>query len=325
MPKASGFGIEEENVLIQAGNCSVAFLPRLGGKIASIRVGDNELLQAPLAPYGPRTTATDPGLAVDEAPPPGHRPGAETRPETQSAAAPSGPGAPRIAIYDTLTSPPRVVSVEERDVPGLIAALAEKTYHSCREQGGNVPFTVINELIENLIHAFFCDVVITILDGGRVVRISDHGPGVDDKDRAFLPGFTTATADQRRFIRGVGSGLPIARESLGFLRGAITVEDNLGGGAVVTIKMPQQAILEADAQTPAPATPQLSTRQKKILVLLMELNVAGPSALAKELGVAPATAYRELHLLEKMGLVHSRGDGKRALSEEGMGLLETLF
>ena len=212
-----------------------------------------------------------------------------------------------------------------RDIPGLIGSLAEKTYHSCREQGGNVPFTVINELIENLIHAFFCDVVITILDGGRIVRISDHGPGVDDKDRAFLPGFTTATADQRRFIRGVGSGLPIARESLGFLRGAITVEDNLGGGAVVTIKMPQQAPLEAEPQEPAAATPQLSTRQKKILVLLMELNVAGPTVLAKELGVAPATAYRELHLLEKVGLVHSRGDGKRSLSEAGMGLLETLF
>jgi galactose mutarotase-like enzyme len=33
----------------------VTFLPRLGGKIASIRVGDHELLQAPLAPYAPRT------------------------------------------------------------------------------------------------------------------------------------------------------------------------------------------------------------------------------------------------------------------------------
>jgi hypothetical protein len=241
------------------------------------------------------------------------------------ASAPLGPGAPRIAIYDTLTSPPRVVSVEERDVPGLIASLAEKTYHSCREQGGNVPFTVINELIENLIHAYFCDVVITILDGGRVVRISDHGPGVDDKERAFLPGFTTATTEQRRFIRGVGSGLPIARESLGFLRGAITVEDNLGGGAVVTINMPQQPALEVTATPAPPAAPKLTTRQKKILVLLMELNVAGPSALAKELAVAPATAYRELHLLEEMGLVHSRGDGKRSLTVEGMGLLESLF
>ena len=63
-----------------------------------------------------------------------------------------------------------------------------------------MPYTVINELIENLIHAFFRDVVVTILDGGRVIRISDHGPGIPDKDRAFLPGFTTATADQRRFI-----------------------------------------------------------------------------------------------------------------------------
>ncbi|MGD0789182.1 MAG: hypothetical protein ABR898_14460 [Terracidiphilus sp.] len=55
MAVTSNVGLEEENVLIQAGNCSLTFLPRLGGKIASIRVGDRELLQAPLAPYGPRT------------------------------------------------------------------------------------------------------------------------------------------------------------------------------------------------------------------------------------------------------------------------------
>jgi DNA-binding transcriptional ArsR family regulator len=269
-----------------------------------------------------RLLALDPAprTALDDAPSP---------PPAEPAAAalggpPVGSAAPRIAVYDTLTSPPRVVTVEERDLPALIASLAEKTYRTCREQGGNVPFTVINELIENLIHAFFLDVVITILDGGKVVRVSDHGPGVDDKERAFLPGFTTATAEQRHIIRGVGSGLPIARESLAFLRGAITIEDNLGGGAVVTIKMPQQAGGAAPPVQAAPV-PKLSMRQKKVLVLLMELNTAGPSALARELGVAPATAYRELHVLETMGLVHSRGDGKRALTEEGMSLLETLF
>jgi anti-sigma regulatory factor (Ser/Thr protein kinase) len=288
---------------------------------------DRLLAQDAGSPGSAAATVVAPGS--DGAPPaaPGTGPPASALRDEETARdeAPLGPGAPRIAVYDTLTSPPRVTSVEERDVPGLIAALAEKTYHSCREQGGNVPFTVINELIENLIHATFRDVVVTILDGGRVVRISDHGPGVDDKDRAFQPGFTTATAAQRRFIRGVGSGLPIARESLAFLRGAITVEDNLGGGAVFTIKMPQQAAPGAEPPRSTPPAPRLTTRQKKILVLLMELNVAGPSALAKELRVAPATAYRELHLLEEMGLVHSRGDGKRALTEEGMGLLESLF
>ena len=47
--------VEEENVLIQAGDCSITVLPHLGGKISSIRLKDRELLQAPLAPLAPRT------------------------------------------------------------------------------------------------------------------------------------------------------------------------------------------------------------------------------------------------------------------------------
>jgi len=238
-------------------------------------------------------------------------------------APPSGPAAPRIAIYDTLTSPPRVVAVEEEDLPALIASLAEKTYHHCREQGGQVPYTVIQELIENLLHAYFRDVVVTILDNGQTIRISDHGPGVDDKERAFQPGFTTATSLQRRVIRGVGSGLPIARESLQFLRGLLTVEDNLGGGAVFTIRLPQREAAAAP-EPAAPPLPRLTTRQKKVLVLLMELGTAGPTQVGREIGIAPSTAFRELGLLEEMGLIHSVGDGKRALREEGLRLLDTL-
>jgi hypothetical protein len=236
---------------------------------------------------------------------------------------PLGPEAPRIAIYDTLTSPPRVIAVEEKDLPGLIASLAAKTYNYCREQGGQIPYTVLQELMENLLHAWFRDVVITILDNGQTIRISDHGPGVDDKDRAFQPGFTTATSLQRQIIRGVGSGLPVARESLQFLRGVLTVDDNLGGGAVFTIKMP------AHAPEPAikPFAPEikLTNRQTKVLVLLMELGSSGPTALAKELDISSATAFRELVVLQDMGLIHSLGDGKRALREEGLHLLESIL
>ena len=42
-------------ILLQAGSCSVIVVPHLGGKIASICVNGNELLQAPLAVYAPRT------------------------------------------------------------------------------------------------------------------------------------------------------------------------------------------------------------------------------------------------------------------------------
>ena len=55
--------VEKENVVIQAGRCVVTLLPRLGGKIASILIGNTEILQQPLAPYGPR----NPHMAFDQA------------------------------------------------------------------------------------------------------------------------------------------------------------------------------------------------------------------------------------------------------------------
>jgi galactose mutarotase-like enzyme len=45
----------KENVLIRAGACAVTVRPDLGGKIASILIGDRELLQSPLRPYGTRS------------------------------------------------------------------------------------------------------------------------------------------------------------------------------------------------------------------------------------------------------------------------------
>ena len=235
-----------------------------------------------------------------------------------------GSGAPRIAIYDTLTSPPRVLTVEKEDLPQLISALATETYRSCREQGGEVPYMVIRELIENLIHASFRDVVVTVLQAGRVIRISDHGPGIVDKERAFEPGFTTATPDQRRIIRGVGSGLPIAREALAFMQGVLTVEDNLGGGTVLTVTLPERPAATAVPE-PGREAPKLTTRQKRILVLLMELGSAGPTAIGKELGIAPATAYRDLGLLRDLGLIDSVGEGKRALTDEGVSVLDSIL
>jgi Mn-dependent DtxR family transcriptional regulator len=56
----------------------------------------------------------------------------------------------------------------------------------------------------------------------------------------------------------------------------------------------------------------------------MELGTAGPTQVGREIGIAPSTAFRELGLLEEMGLIHSVGDGKRALREEGLRLLDTL-
>ncbi len=55
MAESLASDVKIENVLIQAGECCVTVLPRFGGKIASIRIGERELLQTPLVPIAPRT------------------------------------------------------------------------------------------------------------------------------------------------------------------------------------------------------------------------------------------------------------------------------
>ena len=45
----------------------------------------------------------------------------------------------------------------------------------------------------------------------------------------------------KRYIRGVGSGLPIVREYLESSHGTITIEDNMGAGSVVTISVENDA------------------------------------------------------------------------------------
>jgi galactose mutarotase-like enzyme len=55
MSETRRVAVEEENVLIQAGDCSIVIAPQFGGKIASLRAMGHELLQAPLAAMEPRT------------------------------------------------------------------------------------------------------------------------------------------------------------------------------------------------------------------------------------------------------------------------------
>jgi DNA-binding transcriptional ArsR family regulator len=239
---------------------------------------------------------------------------------------PSGNPEIRLAIYDSPLAAPRVISLSGDDFERLVGDLAAQTYQYARERGGRVPFVVIREVVENLIHAYFRNPVITILDDGDTIRVADQGPGIVDKARAVLPGFTTATAGMRRYIRGVGSGLPVAKEQLAFLGGTVGIEDNLEGGTVVTLTLPKVPRHAAGpVSSPAPRRAVLSLRQKRILLLIGELGAAGPSVIARELGFSHSTAYRELRRLESERLVHVKGSGRRTLTEDGIIALGEIF
>ncbi len=159
----------------------------------------------------------------------------------------------RIALYDDLRSAPRVTEIHPAPTAEFIESLASKIYEQAKSAGGTIPYTVIREVSENFIHARFAEATVSILDDGNTIRFADQGPGIPFKDQAQIPGFTSAVEPMKHYIRGVGSGLPIVKEYLDFSHGTITIEDNLGTGAVVTISLRPDGAL---SQPQEPLYPQ---------------------------------------------------------------------
>jgi len=229
----------------------------------------------------------------------------------------------RIALYDNMRSIPRVIDSEYENITDFINDTSQKTYNLSHEMGGKIPYTIIREIIENLIHAEFKEIAISIMSEGNHIMVSDQGPGIDDKEKAVLPGYTSATSTMKQYIRGVGSGLPIVKETITFSGGIIDISDNMRQGTVISLKIasPEHDSFSSPGSATIPEGPRLSPeeiekklsvegferlnneilteRQKKILFLILELEEAGPSTIGQELGFSLSTSYRELILLEK--------------------------
>ena len=141
----------------------------------------------------------------------------------------------RIAVYDDASAAPRVVVIEPCDVRDYLEQITATVNRLSHEQGGSIPFMVIREIVENFIHAYFQSPTITILDGGNTIRFSDQGPGIKEKSLALEYGTSSATEEMKRYIRGVGSGLPYVQQYMTDKGGSLEIEDNIAGGTVVTI------------------------------------------------------------------------------------------
>ena len=194
----------------------------------------------------------------------------------------------RIAVYDDLRSAPRIIEIEPAETATYIEALASNVYEQARGAGSAIPYSVIREVSENFIHAHFKEVVVSVLDEGNTIRFADHGPGIPSKEKAQKPGFTSANEAMKRYIRGVGSGLPLVRDYLESFRGTITIEDNLGTGAVVTVSL----IPDASGETSTPVhQPQAMAPANQLAV---EVATAPPGGAPVQPGYAasvPSAAY----------------------------------
>lgn len=241
----------------------------------------------------------------------------------------------RVAVYPN-TGEPEVTEISAASPRSASNKFSGLVMEKVKAAGGRVPEEALRELVENLIHAGFRGVVISVLEGGNVVRISDKGPGIENKTRAFEFGFSGATPEALREIRGVGAGLGLARAAAGKVGGTVTLEDNIGGGTVATVSVGEtsQATDSGKLTIPPPAPQRkypdgvpkmnISERQQKVLITVLECGEIGPSTVADRLEISVSTAYRDLSVLEEHGLVTSAESGKRVITPLGRDLVEAI-
>lgn len=242
----------------------------------------------------------------------------------------------RVAVYPR-NGEPEVSEVSAASARSASSKFSSLVMEKVKALGGRVPEEALRELVENLIHAEFRGVVISVLEDGNVVRISDKGPGVENKTRAFEFGFSGANPDTLREIRGVGAGLGLARAAAEKVGGKVSLEDNIGGGTVATVAVLENAHVPDSGNSAAtpPAAWQrkypdavpdmnISERQQKVLITVLESGELGPSTVADRLEISVSTAYRDLSVLEEHGLVTSAESGKRVITPLGRDLVEAI-
>jgi hypothetical protein len=234
----------------------------------------------------------------------------------------------RIAIYDDLLSAPRIVDIDPAPIVDFIEDIASNTYEYAQKQGGSLPYTAIREIAENFIHAQFKECAVSVLDKGNTIRFSDQGPGIEKKRLVQQPGVTSATAEMKHFIRGVGSGFPIVKEYLEHRKGVLSIDDNAREGVVITLSIQpntptiQQTPLTVEQFAGQQSFQELDERSSQILHLLYDKGVLGVSDLIKPLEISAATAHRALVGLEQKGFIESTSHRKRILSSAGLAYLE---
>lgn len=253
-------------------------------------------------------------------------------PETRLAA--------RLAIYGDGEPAVRIEEIEGTGPQELIHRLSTRVEQVIRDNGSTLPQAAVKATLENLVHAAFRGVTVSILDGGQLVRIADHGPGIADKQLALTPGYSGADEAKRCLIAGVGAGLPTAKQLVEAAGGRLELDDNLGGGTVISMSILSSAPVRASAEAPVrvdgegPAGRQtapglarsaVSDGGKRVLLLVAELGGAGLPTICAELRVDRSAAEIELERLRRLGLVDPNGGEQMTLTPAGLAYLDGIF
>ena len=231
--------------------------------------------------------------------------------------------ATRIAIYDDAAAAPRVVVIDPTDVRAYLEEITSEVSRLSREMGGHIPFMVIREVVENLIHAYFIEPAISILDQGDTIRFADQGPGIKEKDRALEYGTTSATEEMKKYIRGVGSGLPYAQQYLEDHGGSLRIEDNIAGGTIVTISMKAKKVEPEQAEEPSQGmNPLQQAGQMMPGYPMQQMAPAYPMQGMQQMGAYPAQGMQPMgypqQAMQQMGAGYPAQPGYQQVPTQQM-------
>ncbi len=236
----------------------------------------------------------------------------------------------RIAIYDDLKSSPKIIEIKANETKEFIGLLSSEVYRYSKEAGGKIAYSVIKQICENYIHANFKEMVVSIMEEGNVIKFSDQGPGIENKEAAILPGFSSANSEMKKYIDGVGSGLPIACEYMQSSAGTLKIEDNISSGSVITLslnKNNKESISlnlkkeRKEENIYLPLVEEISSRGKLILSFLKEQKIAGVKDVVERYSFPNSSVHSEFIKLENLNLVKKIGT-KRSLSPLGEKIVE---
>ncbi len=217
----------------------------------------------------------------------------------------------------------RLLDVTTSSFPNFAKQLVELLSQGLMERGIEPPALALREIADNFIHATPCTGSVVLDASFKSIYVSDTGPGMGSVELALKPGYSTATALQRSYVRGVGLGLHLAREELRSLGGDLHVNSIAGEGTYLHLVLSNGAGAPDDAA--ALESLCLNERQNNVLFLLSEGQSLGPSEVAAELSIGVSTAHRELVKLQESGLIFLANNGKRGLSDVGRSYLQSLL